>query len=158
MIYIFQGIVSGLIATIIFDLFNFSLNFAYNIDKPKWNFLGRYFLGYTEGRYVRKSLKEDDDVDNELLWGYAFHYIIGLVYGLLYVLFNLIFFDYPSLLVAYIFGFFTVLGAWCYLMPFAYNLGFFASKSDQQYKILAQNLIGHFVFGTGLFIGYYISF
>jgi hypothetical protein len=43
-------------------------------------------------------------------------------------------------------------------MPFAYNLGFFASKSDQQYKILAQNLIGHFVFGTGLFIGYYIFF
>ena len=120
--------------------------------------MGRYFLGYTKGRYFRKSLKEDDDVDNELLWGYAFHYIIGLVYGLLYVLFNLIFFDYPSLLVAYIFGFFTVLGAWCYLMPFGYNLGFFASKSDQQYKILAQNLIGHFVFGTGLFIGYYISF
>ena len=32
MMYIFQGIISGLIATIIFDLFNFSLNFAYNID------------------------------------------------------------------------------------------------------------------------------
>jgi len=43
-------------------------------------------------------------------------------------------------------------------MPFAYSLGFFASKSDEQYKILSQNLIGHFVFGTGLFIGYYISF
>ena len=43
-------------------------------------------------------------------------------------------------------------------MPFAYNLGFFASKTDQQFKILAQNLIGHFVFGTGLFIGYYFIF
>ena len=42
-------------------------------------------------------------------------------------------------------------------MPFAYNLGFFASKSDQQIKLLAQGLIGHFVFGTGLFIGYYIA-
>ena len=29
MMYIFQGIVSGLIATIIFDLFNFSLNYIY---------------------------------------------------------------------------------------------------------------------------------
>ena len=29
---------------------------------------------------------------------------------------------------------------------------------DKEYKILSQNLIGHFVFGTGLFIGYYISF
>ena len=43
-------------------------------------------------------------------------------------------------------------------MPFAYNLGFFASKSENRAKILAQNLIAHFVFGTGLFIGLYISF
>ena len=155
---IFQGLISGIIATIIFDLFNISLKFAYNIDKPKWNFLGRYFLGYKEGRYIRKSLQEDDDEENELLWGYIIHYLIGIIYGLFYVFINLLIFDYPSLLIAYVVGFITVLGAWCYLMPFAYNLGFFASKSDQQFKILTQNLIGHFIFGTGLFIGFYISF
>ena len=83
--------------------------------------------------------------------------MIGIIYGLFYVIFNLLFFDYPSLLVAYFFGFITVFGAWCFLMPLAYNLGFFASKSDQQLKLLSQNLIGHFIFGTGLFIGYYIS-
>ena len=155
---IFQGVISGIIATIIFDLFNISLKFAYNIDKPKWNFLGRYFLGYKEGRYIRKSLQEDDDEENELLWGYIIHYLIGIIYGLFYVFINLLIFDYPSLLIAYVVGFITVLGAWCYLMPFAYNLGFFASKSDQQFKTLTQNLIGHFIFGTGLFIGFYISF
>jgi uncharacterized membrane protein YagU involved in acid resistance len=155
---IFQGLISGIIATIIFDLFNISLKFAYNIDKPKWNFLGRYFLGYKEGRYIRKSLQEDDDEENELLWGYIIHYLIGIIYGLFYVFINLLIFDYPSLLIAYVVGFITVLGAWCYLMPFAYNLGFFASKSDQQFKTLTQNLIGHFIFGTGLFIGFYISF
>ena len=155
---IIQGLISGIIATIIFDLFNISLKFAYNIDKPKWNFLGRYFLGYKEGRYIRKSLQDDDDVENELLWGYIIHYLIGIIYGLFYVFINLLIFDYPSLLIAYVVGFITVLGAWCYLMPFAYNLGFFASKSDQQFKTLTQNLIGHFIFGTGLFIGFYISF
>ena len=155
---IFQGLISGIIATIIFDLFNISLKYAYNIDKPKWNFLGRYFLGYKEGRYIRKSLQEDDDEENELLWGYIIHYLIGIIYGLFYVFINLLIFDYPSLLIAYVVGFITVLGAWCYLMPFAYNLGFFASKSDQQFKTLTQNLIGHFIFGTGLFIGFYISF
>jgi len=155
---VFQGLISGIIATIIFDLFNISLKYAYNIDKPKWNFLGRYFLGYKEGRYIRKSLQEDDDVENELLWGYIIHYLIGIIYGLFYVFINLLIFDHPSLLIAYVVGFITVLGAWCYLMPFAYNLGFFASKSDQQFKTLTQNLIGHFIFGTGLFIGFYISF
>ena len=56
MMYIYQGIISGLIATIIFDLFNFSLNFAYNIDKPKWNFLGRYFLGYIEDYFFENTV------------------------------------------------------------------------------------------------------
>jgi len=156
--YILQGLFSGFIATIIFDIYNLSLNYAYNIDKPKWNFLGRYFLGYREGRYIRKNLQNDNEENNELLWGYAIHYIIGITYGIIYVVLNVLFFDYPSLLIAYIFGFFTVLGAWCYLMPFGYSLGFFASKSDQQFKTLVQNLISHFIFGTGLFIGYYISF
>ena len=155
--FIVQGLISGLIATIIFDLFNQSLNYAYNINKPKWFLLGRYFIGYKRGMYFRDSLEVDDEENNELLWGYVIHYLIGIIYGLFYVIFNLLFFDYPSLLAAYCFGFITVLGAWCFLMPFAYNLGFFASKSDQQLNILAQNLIGHFIFGTGLFIGYYIT-
>ena len=120
--------------------------------------LGRYFIGYRQRRYFRISLENDDAENNELLWGYIIHYVIGIIYGLFYVCLNLLFFDYPSLLIAYLFGFITVLGAWCYLMPFAYSLGFFASNSDQQFNILAQNLIGHFVFGTGLFIGYYIIF
>ena len=155
---IVQGFISGLIATILFDLFNHSLNYAYNIDKPKWHLLGRYFIGYKQRRYFRGKLEEDEEEDNEIFWGYIAHYIIGIIYGLFYVCLNLLFFDYPSLLIAYLFGFITVLGAWCFLMPFAFNLGFFASKSDQQFNILVQNLIGHFVFGTGLFIGYYISF
>ena len=155
---IVQGFISGLFATIIFDLFNLSLNYAHNINKPKWFLLGRYFIGFRKGKYFRVSLEADEEENNELIWGYVIHYLIGVIYGLFYVFFNLLFFDYPSLLIAYIFGFFTVLGAWCFLMPFAYSLGFFASKSDEQYKILSQNLIGHFVFGTGLFIGYYISF
>ena len=156
--FIVQGLISGLIATIIFDLFNQSLNYAYNVNKPKWFLLGRYFIGCTRGKYFRESLEADNEENNELVWGYGIHYLIGLIYGLFYVIFNFLFFGYPSLLAAYSFGFITVLGAWCFLMPFAYNLGFFASKSDQQFKILAQNLISHFVFGTGLFIGYYISF
>ena len=155
---ILQGFISGLIATILFDIFNISLSYAYGVNKPKWHLLGRYFIGYKQKKFLRKFLEEEEKESHEFLWGYVIHYIIGLIYGIFYVWLNLLFFDYPSLLIAYLFGFITVLGAWCYMMPFAFNLGFFASKSDKQFNILAQNLIAHFIFGTGLFIGYYISF
>ena len=153
---LFKGIISGLFATFIFDLFQSSLNYAYGIEKPKWNLLGRYFLGYKESKFIRKTLIDDEELDNELLWGYFFHYLIGIIYGIVFVILNFLLFDYPSILLAYIFGFSTVLGAWCFLMPFAYNLGFFASKSKGRTNLLVQNLIAHFVFGTGLFIGLYI--
>ena len=153
-----QGVISGLFATIIFDLYYISLNFSYGIEKPKWNLLGRYFLGYKESRFFRKHLIEDEELENELLWGYFFHYLIGVIYGIIFVILNYLLFDYPSILLAYIFGFTTVLGGWCFLMPFAYNFGFFASKSDQRINLLAQNLMAHFVFGTGLFIGLYIFY
>ena len=153
---LFQGIISGLFATFIFDLFQSSLNYAYGIEKPKWNLLGRYFLGYKESKFIRKTLIDDEELDNELLWGYFFHYLIGIIYGIVFVILNFLLFDYPSILLAYIFGFSTVLGAWCFLMPFAYTLGFFASKSEERTNLLVQNLIAHFVFGTGLFIGLYI--
>ena len=153
---LFQGIISGLFATFIFDLFQSSLKYAYGIEKPKWNLLGRYFLGYKESKFIRKTLIDDEELDNELLWGYFFHYLIGIIYGIVFVIFNFLLFDYPSILMAYIFGFSTVLGSLCFLMPFAYNLGFFASKSELRADILVQNLIAHFVFGTGLFIGLYI--
>ena len=153
---LFEGIISGLFATFIFDLFQSSLKYAYGIEKPKWNLLGRYFLGYKESKFIRKTLIDDEELDNELLWGYFFHYLIGIIYGIVFVILNFLLFDYPSILLAYIFGFSTVLGAWCFLMPFAYNLGFFASKSEGRTNLLVQNLIAHFVFGTGLFIGLYI--
>ena len=152
---ILEGIFTGLIATLIFDIFNQSLYFAYSIDRPKWNLLGRYFLGYKQGYFIRKNLVNDEEIRNELQWGYLIHYSIGIIYGLFYVFLNTWLFDYPSILLAYIIGFISVLGAWCYLMPFAYDLGFFASKSEDRLKVMIQNLITHFVFGTGLFIGIY---
>jgi hypothetical protein len=40
------------------------------------------------------------------------------------------------------------------MMPYAFNIGFFASREKKQKELLIQNLIAHFVFGVGLYIGY----
>ena len=151
-----SGFVSGLIATLLFDIYQQSLSYAYGIDKPKWNFVGRYFIGLKTNQFIRKNLINDDYENNELLYGYLIHYIIGIIYGYFYVILNYIFFETPSIILALIIGFITVLGNWCIMMPFAFNLGFFASKTDVQYKLILQNLLAHFIFGVGLFIGYYL--
>ena len=100
----------------------------------------------------------DSSEKYELIYGYLIHYSIGIIYGFFYILINIIFYEEPSILIALVFGVTTILGAWCIMMPFAYNLGFFASKSDEKYHLIVQGLLAHFVFGTGLFIGYSIVY
>ncbi len=148
------GFLSGLIATFMFDVYQYSLSYAYDIDRPRWHLVGRYFIGIRKQKYIRDDLINDHNENNELLYGYLIHYIIGIIYGYLYVILNYLFFEEVSILLAFFIGFLTVLGNWCIMMPFAFNLGFFAAKIDIQYKLMVQNLLAHFVFGVGLFIGY----
>ena len=152
--FFLQGIISGIFATLLFDLFQISLSYGYNIKKSKWNLVGRYFVGLKEKKFFREDIENELEIKNELIIGYIVHYIIGSIFGLIYVSFNIIIFTEPSILISLVFGFVTVLGAWCVLMPFAFNIGFFASKKEEQKQIMVQNLIAHFIFGVGLYFGY----
>ena len=154
--FVIEGIVSGIIATLLFDIFQISLTFAYGVNKAKWDLAGRYFIGVSKGNYIQEDLANEPAEQNELLIGYVVHYLIGVIYGLIYVIINSLFLSEPSLLLALVIGFFTVLGSWCLMMPYAYNLGFFGSKIDEQKQIIVQNLLFHFVFGVGLYLGYVI--
>jgi len=152
--FLIYGLSAGIIATCLFDVYQVALNYAYGINKTRWDLVGRYFIGLKENKYFRENLINDDAEKNELFYGYLIHYIIGIIFGFFYICINIIFYNEPSILIAIIFGFTTILGAWCIMMPFAYNLGFFGSNSDEKYQLIVQGLIAHFVFGTGLFIGY----
>ena len=154
--FIIDGIISGIVATMLFDAFQISLSYAYNINKSRWDLVGRYFFGFVDKIYIREDLESDKPVKNELLIGYIAHYLIGIIYGIIYVTINILFFNEPSLILAILFGFITVLGGWCIMMPYAFNLGFFASKKEERFQILTQNLIVHFIFGIGLYMGYKI--
>lgn len=154
--FIIEGIFSGIIATLFFDLFHISLTFAYGVNKAKWNLAGRYFIGVSRGKYIQENLSNEPEEKNELFIGYIVHYFIGVIYGLFYVIINSSFLEEPSLILALIIGFLTVLGSWCLMMPYAYNLGFFGNKIEDQKQVLVQNLLFHFIFGVGLFFGYII--
>ena len=60
---------------------------------------------------------------------------------------------FSGVIIAFIIGFITILGNWLFLMPFAFNIGFFAKKKDENKQIMVQNLLAHFIFSIGLFIG-----
>ena len=152
--FLIHGLLAGIIATALFDIYQIALNYAYGINKTRWDIVGRYFIGLKNYKYFREDLINDPSEKYELICGYLIHYFIGIIYGFFYIFINIIFYKEPSFLIALVFGFITILGSWCIMMPFANNLGFFASKSDEKFQLMVQGLLAHFVFGTGLFIGY----
>tara|TARA_B100001540_G_C15707854_1_gene597063 strand:- start:551 stop:1024 length:474 start_codon:yes stop_codon:yes gene_type:complete len=154
--FLIEGIASGIIATLMFDLFQLSLSYSYNINRSRWDLVGRYFAGFKKKKYFCENLENDEPIKNELIIGYVAHYFIGIIFGILYVSINILIFDTPSIFLAILIGFVTVLFGWCIMMPYAYNIGFFANKKEEWKQILIQNLIVHFIFGIGLYIGYKI--
>ena len=83
--FLVQGIFAGIIATIFFDLFQSALFYAYNINKSKWNLIGRYFYGLKKGKFFRENIENEVIIKNELFLGYLTHYIIGSIFGLIYI-------------------------------------------------------------------------
>ena len=152
--FLIHGWVTEIIATALFDIYQIALNYGYGINKTRWDIVGRYFIGLKNNNYFREDLINDPSEKYELIYGYLVHYVIGIIYGFFYILINIIFYEEPSILIALIFGFLTILGSWCIMMPFANNLGFFASKSNEKFQLVVQGLLAHFFFGIGLFIGY----
>ena len=106
--------------------------------------------------YFIENIESEKEITNELIIGYIIHYLIGSIFGAIYLLINKLLYVEPSIILALIIGFITVLGSWCIMMPLAYNMGFFASKKEEQKQIMVQNLIAHFIFGIGLYLGYVV--
>ena len=148
-----DGIISGIIATLFFDIFQIAALYAYGVNKSNWALIGRYFIGVARMQLIQNDLINANEEKNELIIGYFAHYLIGAIFGVVYTVINFILFDSPSFYLALTIGFITVLFGWCVMMPFAFNIGFFASKMDEQKKILVQNILAHYFFGTGLYFG-----
>ena len=49
--FLIEGIASGIIATLMFDLFQLSLSYSYNINRSRWDLVGRYFSGFKKKKY-----------------------------------------------------------------------------------------------------------
>ena len=98
--FLFKGLFVGIIATAIFDLYQLSLFYGYNINKSRWNLIGRYFIGLKDKKYYREDITNDDNYKYELLIGYLVHYAIGSIFGITYVILNILIFNQPSLMLA----------------------------------------------------------
>jgi len=150
MTLIFPGLLIGLCATVLMDLWALLLNRVIGAPLPNWAMVGRWAATVPSGRVFHAAIADVTPVRGELSIGWAFHYAVGAVYGLVFVLFaGGGWLATPTLLPAWIFAVLTIAAGWFLLQP-GMGLGWAASKTPRPWKARGLGLAAHTVFGVGL--------
>ena len=146
-----QGLIIGIGATIVFDLWNLLLNRLFGIPLPNWAMVGRWFRHLFRGRFLHEDIARAEPVPHELSWGWAFHYAVGASFGLATVaLGGPGWTSSPTLFPAMTIGLGTVLLGWFVLAP-GMGAGIAARLKPNANRIRGLNLLAHTVFGLAMY-------
>jgi len=150
---VLAGLWMGLCATVLFDLWGVLLNRVAGLPLPNWGVVGRWAAGLARGRVFPGAIAEAPEVPGEVALGWAFHYAVGLVYGLVFaVLAGPAWLAAPNFWPAWIFALVTIAAGWFLLHP-GLGLGWAASKTPNPWRVRGLGLVAHSVFGLGLWGG-----
>jgi hypothetical protein len=138
-------------ATVVLDVWIALLKLMFGVPSRSWAIVGRWVGHFPRGRFVHASIAKAEPIQHELALGWAFHYFIGALYGLLLVgLWGIEWARQPSLLPALIVSL-LMLAAPFFLMGPAMGDGIAASKSANPTAARLRSLMNHIVFGVALY-------
>lgn len=148
-----NAVVSGLVATVLLDLWQRVLKLATGIPPTNWAMVGRWFGHMPSGRFVHGAITEAAPIANELALGWLMHYLIGVLYGLVYVgLIAVLMAGTPSLVNGFVFGLVSVVVPWFLMQP-ALGLGVMGAKAPKPAIPRYTALTAHCLYGLALYAG-----
>ena len=151
--WIAGGVVAGVVATALIDVWALALHRFFGLPKPNWGLVGRWFGHLTRGVFVHDDIAAAKPWPNELALGWVMHYVVGILYGLLlFAVTSAEWRTHPTFLPALIVGIVTMGAGWFILQP-GMGAGIAASKRPNPWTVRGLNLANHTVFGIGLWIG-----
>ncbi|MEM6888466.1 MAG: DUF2938 domain-containing protein [Pseudomonadota bacterium] len=148
-----QGFVMGIVATGAMDLWALALHRLAGLPLSNWGMVGRWVAQLPTGRVFHGAISDVSPVAGELQLGWAFHYAVGIIYGIaLAALMGSDWLAAPTLFPAWAFSILMVGFGWFLLQP-GMGAGWAASKTPKPWKARGLNLAAHTVFGIGLWVG-----
>lgn len=148
---LWRGILIGLGATVLMDLWAIVLNKVFVQPKANWAPAGRWFWHLRRGKVFHDSIAAAEPYDHELALGWAGHYAVGILYGVILALIvGPNWFAAPTFVPAWILGIVTIGAGWFLMQP-GLGLGWAASKTPRPNKVRFLNFAAHTVFALGLY-------
>jgi hypothetical protein len=149
---VWRSIFMGVAATALLDLWALLLNRVFGFGLPNWALVGRWVAHIPAGRLVHEDIGKVTAHEGELFLGWCFHYAVGVVFAMITLAIGgKNWAGNPTLPLPLIVGLITVGCGWFILQPGLGN-GIAASRKPDANRIRLLNVIGHIVFGFGLWI------
>jgi hypothetical protein len=140
----------GVAGTLAMDLWALFLNRVAGQPLPNWAMPGRWLAHVFRGRVFHEAIAGAAPVERELPLGWAFHYGVGIVYGVAFAaLAGPDWLANPTFLPVWIFALVTISAGWFLLQP-GMGLGWAASRTPRPWKVRGLGLLAHTVFGLGM--------
>lgn len=147
-----KGVLIGAGGTVLMDLWAVFLALAFGHPKANWAPVGRWFGHLSRGTVFHADIGQAASFPQESALGWAGHYAVGILYGILLVFMTgSSWLAAPTLLPALAWGIVTVAAGWFLLQP-GLGLGMAASKLPNPNRVRLLNLAAHVAFGLGLWI------
>ena len=146
------GVVAGLGATLVMDVWNLFLKRAFAIQSLNYCLLGRWLRHMTRGTFTHASINAAPRQTFECAVGWIAHYSIGVTLALVFVV--VVSRDWlarPTLLPVLAFGIGTVVFPLFVLQP-SFGLGIAGSRTPHPTQVRLKSLMTHTVFGIGLYL------
>lgn len=148
---LFRSLVMGVAATALLDLWALLLNRLFGFGLPNWGLVGRWFGHMPQGRFIHESIADSRAIRGERVIGWASHYLIGVIFALATLLLaGPGFRTQPTLFAPMSVGLATVACGWFLLSP-GMGGGMAHARKPDAGRIRLLNVIGHTVFGLGLY-------
>lgn len=141
----------GILATAVLDLWAIFARQILHLPGPNWAMAGRWLGHFKNGQFTHGNIASAPPITEERIIGWSTHYLIGILFALLLLLFTgPDWLDKPTLLPALVVGLSTILAPFLIMQP-AMGAGIAASKMPRPNIARLSSVAAHSVFGFGLY-------
>lgn len=142
----------GVGATAVLDVWALLLAKVFGISALNFCMVGRWVSLMRKGQFKHAAIAQAPTQKYECVIGWFIHYVIGIVFSLVFLLLvSSSWLASPSLVPALLFGLATVCMPLFIMQP-ALGLGIAASKTPKPALARVKSCVSHCVFGVGVYI------
>ena len=150
---LYAGVIIGLTGTALMDVWVIFLKRVFDIAPPNWAMVGRWVAHLKSGKVFHDDIAEALAFPSENLVGWIFHYFVGFIYVVIFML--LVGKEWLSeltLLPVWLYAISIILVGWFLLHP-GLGLGMALAKTENPFRGRWMGLMTHSVFGLGMWFG-----